>query len=56
MDDRAPATGLSLGIFYVVGVIFGVSAAVILLYDLSGCITGQASEADMVAVKESEEH
>ncbi|WLB24009.1 TRAP transporter small permease [Bradyrhizobium japonicum] len=56
IDDRAPATGLSLGIFYAVGVVFGVSAAVILLYDLFRVLTGQASEADMVAIKESEEH
>ena len=27
IDDRAPATGLSLGIFYFAGVVFGVSAA-----------------------------
>lgn len=56
IDDRAPATGLSLGIFYGVGVIFGVSAGVILLYDLLRVISGQAREADMVAVRESEEH
>ena len=56
IDDRAPATGLSLGIFYFVGVVFGVSAGVILLYDLYRVVSGQASEADMVAVKESEEH
>lgn len=56
IDDRAPATGLSLGIFYGVGVIFGVSAGVILLYDLFRVVSGQASEADMVAVRESEEH
>jgi TRAP-type C4-dicarboxylate transport system permease small subunit len=56
IDDRAPATGLSLGIFYAVGVIFGVSAGVILLHDLFRVLTGQASEADMVAIKESEEH
>jgi len=55
IDDRAPATGLSLGIFYGVGVIFGVSAGIILLYDLYRVITGQASEEDMVAVRESEE-
>jgi hypothetical protein len=29
---------------------------VILLYDLVRVLTGQASESDMVAVKESEEH
>src|SRR6476660_4254234 len=56
LDDRAPATGLSLGIFYFVGVVFGVSAGVVLLYDLFRVVSGQASEADMVAVRESEEH
>ena len=55
-DDRAPATGFSIGIFYFVGVVFGVSAGVMLLYDLFRVVSGQASEADMVAVKESEEH
>src|ERR1700749_2744795 len=49
IDDRAPATGLSMGIFYAVGVIFGASTAVILLYDLVRVLTGQATEADMVA-------
>jgi TRAP-type C4-dicarboxylate transport system permease small subunit len=55
-DDRAPATGLSIAIFYFVGVVFGVSAGVMLLYDLYRVVSGQASEADMVAVRESEEH
>ncbi|AWM01253.1 TRAP transporter small permease [Bradyrhizobium amphicarpaeae] len=55
LDDRAPATGLSMAIFYVIGVIFGVSTAVILLHDLYRVISGQASEEDMVAVRESEE-
>jgi TRAP-type C4-dicarboxylate transport system permease small subunit len=56
IDDRAPATGLSLGIFYFVGVVFGVSTGVLLIYDLVRVISGQASEAEMVAVRESEEH
>ena len=56
IDDRAPATGLSLGIFYFAGVVFGVSAGILLLYDLYRVVTGRASEADMVAVRESEEH
>ena len=54
IDDRAPATGLSLGIFYFVGVIFGVSAGIMLLYDLFKVVSGQASESDLVAVKEEE--
>jgi len=56
IDDRAPATGLSLGIFYFVGVVFGISTGVLLLYDLYRVVSGQAGEADLVAVKESEEH
>ena len=55
LDDRAPATGLSMGIFYAVGVIFGVSTAIILLHDLYRVISGQASEEEMVAIRESEE-
>src|SRR6476620_3405566 len=56
IDDRAPATGLSLGIFYAVGVIFGVSVGIMLIYDLFRVVSGQASESELVAVKESEEH
>ena len=55
LGDRAPATGLSMGIFYGVGVVFGVSAGVILLYDMWRVLSGQASEGDLVAVRESEE-
>ena len=55
--DQAPATGLSVGLFfYSSGVVFGVSAAVILIYDLLRVITGRAGADDLIAVKESEEH
>ena len=53
--DSAPATGLSVGIFYSAGVVFGVSAGVILLYDLLRVLTGVASEEELVAIRESEE-
>jgi TRAP-type transport system small permease protein len=53
--DRAPATNLSYALFYGVGVVFGISAGVILIYDLLRVLTGQASEAELVAVKENEE-
>ena len=56
IDDRAPATGLSLGIFYFAGVVFGVSAGILLLYDLMRVILGHAQESDLVAVRETEEH
>lgn len=54
-SDRAPATNLSVGIFYGAGVIFGLSAGVILAYDLWLVLSGKATEDDMVAVAESEE-
>jgi TRAP-type transport system small permease protein len=54
IDDRAPATGLSLGIFYMAGVVFGVSAGIMLLYDLFRVVSGQATEEDLVAVREEE--
>ena len=53
--DRAPATNLSVGFFYGAGIVFGVSAGVILLYDLVRVLTGAASEDELVAVRESEE-
>ena len=55
--DQAPATGLSVGLFfYSSGIVFGISAAVILIYDLLRVITGQAGADDLIAVKETEEH
>ncbi len=53
--DRAPATNLSVGLFYGAGIVFGVSAGVILIYDLVRVLTGAASEEDLVAIRESEE-
>jgi TRAP-type C4-dicarboxylate transport system permease small subunit len=53
--DAAPASGLSVGIFYAAGVAFGVLAGVILVYDLVRVLLGIATEEEMVAVRESEE-
>jgi TRAP-type transport system small permease protein len=53
--DRAPATNLSVGLFYSAGIVFGISAGVILMYDLARVLTGAATEADLIAVRESEE-
>ena len=55
LGDRAPATGLSFGFFYGAGVVFGISAGIILLYDLVRVLSGAASEADLVAVRDNEE-
>ena len=55
--DSAPASGISVGLFfYSSGLVFGVSAAVILLLDLVRVLSGNASEEDLIAVKESEEN
>jgi len=51
------ASGISVGLFfYSSGLVFGVSAAVILLLDLARVLSGSATEADLIAVKESDEH
>jgi TRAP-type C4-dicarboxylate transport system permease small subunit len=54
-DVAAPASGLSTGWFYGVGIVFAVSTGLILLNDLYRAVTGQLSEAELVMVKESEE-
>ncbi len=55
--DSAPASGISVGLFfYSSGLVFGISAAVILLHDLARVLTGAASEEDLISVRESDEH
>jgi len=55
--DRAPASGISVGLFfYSSGLVFGVSAAVILAYDVVRVLSGAASEDEMITVRESDEH
>lgn len=55
-DTTAPASGLSVGLFYASGLVFGLAAIPILVHDLYLLITGQLAEADLIAVSESEEH
>src|SRR4051794_6825186 len=55
LDVAAPASGLSTGIFYAVGIVFSISALAILLYDFYRAVTGKMSEDELVMVKESEE-
>ena len=54
-DVAAPASGLSTGLFYGVGIVFSISAGIILLADLARAVSGRLSEADLIMVKESEE-
>jgi TRAP-type C4-dicarboxylate transport system permease small subunit len=55
LEVTAPASGLSMGIFYGVGLIFSVSAGLIILYDLYRVASGKVSDEELVMVKESEE-
>ena len=54
-EVEAPVTGASVAIFYSAGIVFSVSAAILLLHELWLALSGQLSDADMVMVKESEE-
>lgn len=54
-DTTAPASGLSVGIFYAAGLLFGVSSCVILASELYLLFTGKLADADLIAISESEE-
>jgi len=53
-DVTAPSSGASMAWFYSVGLVFSVSAALVLLADLYRLLTGHASEADLVIVREEQ--
>lgn len=50
-----PVTGLPSAILYAAGLIFGVSAGLIVLYDLYRTVTGQLREQELVMIRESED-
>lgn len=53
MDASAPASGLSQGWFFGVGVVFAVSSGLILLHQLYVLIKTPASELDLIATNSS---
>ena len=53
-DVTAPSSGASMAWFYSVGLVFSVSAALVLLADLVKVITGRATEDDLVIVREEQ--
>jgi len=55
LDVEAPTTGASMAIFYASGVVFGASAALILLRDLYLAVTGQLTDEQLIMTQESEE-
>lgn len=52
----APATGWSVGWFYGIGILFGVSALLILSWEFAQVLMGRVSHDDLIAVRDSEEH
>ena len=50
----APASGFSMAVFYAAGLVFGVSAAAILLYQLYLALSGRLDEDALVMVRENE--
>lgn len=55
VDVAAPATGLSSGFFYGVGLVFCVTSFAVLLFDLYQMLRGRLREEDLIQVKESED-
>jgi TRAP-type C4-dicarboxylate transport system permease small subunit len=55
MGNAAPSTGLPVGIVYMAGVVFSVSAALMLLRNLWRLVTGKIRDEDLVMIQESED-
>lgn len=55
LGNHAPATGLSVGLFYGVGVVFGISTVLILLYELYHVLFGKVTEQELIGIKSSED-
>lgn len=53
-DVVAPASGLSMALFYAAGLVFGASAAAILLYELYLVLSGKLADDELVMVKDSD--
>ncbi|NYT80944.1 TRAP transporter small permease [Alcaligenaceae bacterium] len=52
---EAPATGWSMAIVYIVGIVFSVSAGAIVLWDLYRVLSGRIRDEELIMVTESEE-
>jgi TRAP-type C4-dicarboxylate transport system permease small subunit len=55
LESTSPVMEVSMAVFFASGMVFAVSAAVILLNHLWRLTTGQLSEAELVGIRESEE-
>ncbi|MCI8212168.1 C4-dicarboxylate ABC transporter permease [Pseudomonas sp. S25] len=54
IDVVAPASGLSMALFYSSGLVFGASAAAILVYELYLVMTGKLADDELVMVTDSD--
>jgi len=54
-DVEAPVTGLSVAIFYSSGIVFAVSAGVLLLREMWRTVSGDLRDDELVMVQESED-
>lgn len=55
LNNKAPATGLSSGWYYGVGIFFAVAAGILVLRNLYGVVTGKIEDRDLIQVRESED-
>ncbi len=55
LDSTSAVMEVSMAVFYAAGMVCAVSSAVILLNQLWRLVTGQLSEAELIAIRESEE-
>ena len=55
IDVQDPASGISMAYFYGVGLIFSVTAALIVLHDMYRVLAGKLQDHELVMVTESEE-
>lgn len=54
-DVAAPSSGAPVAIFYASGIVFAVSAALLLVVELMKLLTGRVAEENLIIVRESEE-
>lgn len=55
LDVSAPVSGIPVAVFYGSGIVFGVSALVLLSFTLVRLLSGRLSDAETVMVRESED-
>jgi TRAP-type C4-dicarboxylate transport system permease small subunit len=55
LDVEAPVSGASVAIFYASGVVFAVSAGLLLVRELWRTVSGQMRDSELVMVQESED-